>query len=70
MVGNMLVWMTNDPGKMGKGPQFQPTIASTDGCSCKQILDEMQTTTGEDLGGQYFFGCTKGTLQDWERMGL
>jgi cysteine-rich repeat protein len=58
------VWATT-PQK--KPPSFNPTIAYTDGCSCKQILDVLRTEDDESLTGQYLFGCTKGTLEDWHK---
>ncbi len=57
------VWKTNaKPGTMGS---FQPTIASTYGCSGLQILDAMSEATGLDFGGEYKFGITKGTIEAW-----
>jgi cysteine-rich repeat protein len=60
-ISGNLVWATD-----GKPRDFAPTLASTRGCSCKQILDALLTTDHGLRLGQYFFGCTKGTVQNWE----
>lgn len=56
-------WKTKLP--KGKGPDFNPTIAYTYGCSCEQILDKMSVATGFDFGGHYKYGCSKSIIQDW-----
>jgi hypothetical protein len=61
-IGGVLQWVTEGPVKPN---EFQPTLAYSDGCSCKQILDALRALTGNDMNGQYFYGCTKGTLKDW-----
>ena len=55
-----LTWVT---ASTSKPHGFSPTLASTHGCSCKQILDRLQGAGGGMFLGQYFFGCTKGTLE-------
>jgi hypothetical protein len=59
-----LAWAT---APSSKPHGFNPTIVSTHGCSCRQILDRLRG--GGMLLGQYFFGCTKGTLENWQAAG-
>jgi hypothetical protein len=60
-----LAWVTKlEKGK--KGPDFQPTLAYTHGCSCKQILNEHPPFDDKlEVLGQYLFGCASGTLKSW-----
>ncbi len=57
-------WLVNGDKEKTQG-DFDPTIEDTYGCSGMQILDAMSEVTGEDFGGQYKFGLTKGTIEDW-----
>ena len=58
-----LVWVTPPP----RPSTFRPTMTYTHGCSCRQILDSRRGARTEKLTtlGQYLFGCTKGTLENW-----
>lgn len=66
-------WIYNDEGAWekglikgnGKGPDFEPDIWYTYGCSCEQILDAMAEATGSNFNGHYKFGCSKSILEDW-----
>ena len=72
-------WVLEDSGGIFKwtstkiDKNFKPTISYTDGCSCKQILDNLSKMGHEklfkqhpeNLMAQYLFGCTKVTLEDW-----
>jgi len=62
---NGINWETEENKGNGKGPEFDPTMDNTQGCSCKQILDRMSDTTGLDFGGHYKYGCSKSILEDW-----
>ena len=44
----------------GKGPQRSYTIQDTAGCSCAQIIDNLQLGAGERK-----YGCTVGTMDEW-----
>jgi hypothetical protein len=66
--GGGFAWQTK-PRPKG----FNPTLADTHGCSCKQILDTLRGSTHNRVErllmlGQYFFGCTRGTLERWIAM--
>ena len=70
MTGGTFVWRTTPQPKSGG---FKPTIADTHGCSCKQILDALRGKAPNRIAqimmlGQYFFGCTMGTLEGWIEM--
>lgn len=43
----------------------QFSLKDTNGCSCKQILDNISEKTGFDFGGHYKYGCSKSIIDDW-----
>jgi hypothetical protein len=59
-------WITVAPN--GDGPKFTPTMESTSGCSCRQILRNMKEENDPKMTGQYIHGCTTGILQKWALM--
>lgn len=63
MLNDSFEWVTN--GKPGTQGDFMPTIEDTKGCSGEQILESMSATLGEDFGGHYEYGLSKGLLEAW-----
>ena len=56
------VFDTSPPKGKGGGPDRFYTIDDTSGCSCEQIIDELQ------LGkGHMKFGCSTGAMDRWIR---
>ena len=70
---NRHVWYEGDnfttlvpAGKGAKVPATsQFSLTDTYGCSCMQILNEMQEATGFDFEGHYKYGCSKSVIEDW-----
>jgi hypothetical protein len=67
LIWNGIDWMTKQPKTGNEIVSSWATMDYAYGCSCNQILDSMQITTGEDFGGHYKFGCSKSILEDWNR---
>lgn len=54
--------------KTGNTYMWKPeeySMETTQGCSCTDILNNIQEATGDDLEGHYKFGCSKSILDDW-----
>jgi hypothetical protein len=49
----------------GTGPQKTYTLSDTSGCSCEQVLRWFRDTGGPRMEGDWKFGCSVGTLQDF-----
>lgn len=50
----------------GKGdPNYQVDMVYTHGCSGSQILEQLMATTGEDYGGSFKHGLSKGLIEEW-----
>jgi hypothetical protein len=54
------IFDTNPPNGLGAGLDRGFTIQDTAGCSCEQIIDQL------DLGnGHTKFGCSTGAIENW-----
>ncbi len=58
------IWKTKNP-KKAIVPATEFSMDYTYGCSCIQLLDEIQAETGDRLNGHYKHGCSKSIIQEW-----
>jgi hypothetical protein len=57
------VFDTTPPPGGGNGPGFEFTLEDTHGCSCEQIIEEMELGLGHTK-----FGCSSGAMLHWVTM--
>jgi len=70
---NRHVWYGEDSFVTRKPPKKEPflpelssfSLTDTHGCSCEQILEKLESATGDEFEGHYKFGCSKSILEDW-----
>ena len=58
-------WITTEPKGNANGYDKSFSMEDTYGCSCIQILDEINVKTGDKLGGHYKFGCSQSIIEAW-----